>query len=67
MNDSDLLKMSFAVATFGLVLLFPVSTYSNMPVVKISELSYDDTGTKVTLHGGAGGSDDFILHLNGNV
>ncbi len=51
MNDSDLLKMSFAVATFGLVLLFLVSTYSNMPVVKISELSYDDTGTKVAVKG----------------
>ncbi len=51
MNDSDLLKMSFGVATFGLVLLFVVSSYSTMPVVKISELSYDDTGSKVAVKG----------------
>jgi len=51
MNDSDLLKMSFGVATFGIVLLFFVSSYSTVPVVKISELSYDDTGTKVAVRG----------------
>jgi DNA/RNA endonuclease YhcR with UshA esterase domain len=51
MNDSDLLKISFGVATFGLVLLFLVSNYSTVPVVKISELSFDDTGTKVAVKG----------------
>ncbi len=51
MNDSDLLKTSFVVATFGLVLLFLVSSYSTVPVVKISELSYDDTGIKVAVRG----------------
>lgn len=51
MNDSDLLKMSFGVATFGLVLLFFVSNYSTVPVVKVSELSYDDTGIKVAVKG----------------
>ncbi|MEE8402742.1 MAG: exodeoxyribonuclease VII large subunit [Candidatus Hydrothermarchaeaceae archaeon] len=51
MNDSDLLKMSFGVATVGLVLLFIVSSYSTVSVVKISELSYDDTGSKVAVRG----------------
>lgn len=51
MNDSDLLKLSFGVATFGLVLLFFVSSYSTVPVVKVSELSYDDTGIKVAVKG----------------
>ncbi len=51
MDDSDLLKVSFGVAAFGLVLLFLVSSYSTVPVVKISELSYDDTGTKVAVNG----------------
>ena len=51
MNDSDLLKMSFGVATFGLLLLFIVSSYSTVPVAKISELSFDDTGTKAAVKG----------------
>ncbi len=51
MNDSDLLKMSFGVATSGLVLLFLVSSYSTVPIAKISELSFDDTGTKAAVKG----------------
>lgn len=51
MDDSDILKISFGVATFGLVLLFFVSSYSTVPVVKISELSYDDAGVKVAVRG----------------
>lgn len=51
MDDSGLLKISFGVAAFGLVLLFFVSTYSTVPVVQVSELSYDDTGTKVAVEG----------------
>lgn len=51
MNDSDLMKISFGVAAFGLVLLFFVSSYSTAPVVKVSELSYDDIGTKVAVRG----------------
>jgi DNA/RNA endonuclease YhcR with UshA esterase domain len=51
MNDSDLLKLSLGVATFGLVLLFVVSNYSTTPLVKVSELSFDDTGTRVAVKG----------------
>lgn len=51
MRDSELLKISFVVATSGLVLLFFVSTYSTVPVVQVSELSYDDVGTKVAVKG----------------
>ncbi|MBU2559393.1 exodeoxyribonuclease VII large subunit [archaeon] len=51
MDDSGLLKVSFGVAVFGLVLLFLVSHYSTVPVVAISGLSYDDVGTKVAVSG----------------
>jgi DNA/RNA endonuclease YhcR with UshA esterase domain len=51
MNDSDLLKISFGVAAFGLVMLFFVSNYSTMPEVRVSDLSYDDAGTKVMVKG----------------
>ena len=64
MDDSDLLKVSFGVATFGLVLLFLVSSYSTVPVVKISELSYDDIGTKVAVRGEV---TSFRLHDDGHI
>ncbi|MEE8401124.1 MAG: exodeoxyribonuclease VII large subunit [Candidatus Hydrothermarchaeaceae archaeon] len=51
MNDSDLLKISLGAATFGLMLLFFVSSQSEVPLVKISELSYDDAGIKVAVRG----------------
>jgi len=51
MDDPVLLKLSFGVATFGLVLLFIVSSYSEAPVVEVSALSYDDAGTKVAIKG----------------
>ena len=51
MNDSDLLKISFGVAAFGLVLLFFVSHYSTAPAAKVSEVSFDDAGTKVAISG----------------
>ncbi len=51
MNDADLLKISFGVATLGLILLFAVSHYSTAPLVEVSELSYDDTGSKVAIRG----------------
>ena len=51
MDDSDILKLSFGAAASGLVLLFLVSIYSTAPLVKINELSFDDTGTKVAVNG----------------
>jgi DNA/RNA endonuclease YhcR with UshA esterase domain len=56
--------MSFGVATFGIVLLFFVSSYSTVPVVKISELSYDDTGTKVAIRGEV---TSVRLHKDGHI
>ncbi len=51
MNDTDLLKISFGVATLGLILLSAVSYYSTTPLVEVSELSYDDAGSKVAIRG----------------
>ena len=51
MDDSAILKLSLGAAATGLVLLFLVSVYSTTPVVRINELSFDDTGTKVAVKG----------------
>jgi DNA/RNA endonuclease YhcR with UshA esterase domain len=64
MDDSDLLKVSFGVAAFGLVLLFLVSHYSTVPVVEVSGLSYDDVGTKVAVSGEV---KSLRLHEDGHI
>ena len=51
MDDSDIIRISLVAAASGLVLLFFVSSYSTAPVVRIEELSFDDTGTKVAARG----------------
>jgi DNA/RNA endonuclease YhcR with UshA esterase domain len=64
MDDSDILKMSFGAAAVGLALLFLVSSYSTAPVVKINELSFDNTGTKVAVKGDV---TSLRLHEDGHI
>ncbi|MFQ6136398.1 MAG: exodeoxyribonuclease VII large subunit [Candidatus Hydrothermarchaeales archaeon] len=51
MNDSELLKISLLVSTIGLIMLFAISSYSQPPLVKISEITYDDVGGYVIVNG----------------
>jgi DNA/RNA endonuclease YhcR with UshA esterase domain len=51
MRDAQLLKISFLVSAFGLVLLYFVAAHSQPAVVKISEIDYDTAGSKVIVEG----------------
>ncbi len=51
MNDQGILKISFLVSTFGLLLLFYVSANLLPPLMKISDIEYDNTGSKVMVKG----------------
>ncbi len=50
-DDSTLLRMSLGVSSFGLVLLFLVSTQSQPTLVRISEIDYDDVGSELSVEG----------------
>jgi DNA/RNA endonuclease YhcR with UshA esterase domain len=50
-EERQILALSFAVSSAGLLLLYYVSINSTPPVVKISELTYDDVGTRVSIRG----------------
>ncbi len=50
-EDQSILKLSFAVSTFGLLLLFYVSANLQPPLMKISGIDYDKTGSRVTVKG----------------
>ncbi|MEE8167395.1 MAG: OB-fold nucleic acid binding domain-containing protein [Candidatus Hydrothermarchaeales archaeon] len=51
MDDSALLRISFAVSTVGLLLLVVVSSQIQATTIKISEIDYDDVGSKVVIEG----------------
>ena len=51
MKDQGILKISFIVSTFGLLLLFYVSAHLVPPLMKISDIEYDNTGSRVTIKG----------------
>jgi DNA/RNA endonuclease YhcR with UshA esterase domain len=51
MNDQGILKISFLVSTFGLLLLFYVSANLLPPLMKIADIEYDNTGSKVMVKG----------------
>jgi DNA/RNA endonuclease YhcR with UshA esterase domain len=50
-EERHLLGASFLVSTAGLVLLYLISIHSTPPLVKVSELTYDDVGLRVTVKG----------------
>ncbi len=51
MNDQGILKISFLVSTFGLLLLFYVSANLLPPLMKIADIEYDNAGSKVMVKG----------------
>lgn len=51
MKEKHLIGASFLIATAGLMLLFLISAKSNPPLVKISEISYEDVGKKMAVRG----------------
>lgn len=50
-KDQGILKISFLVSTFGLLLLFYVSANLLPPLMKISDIEYGNTGSKVMVKG----------------
>lgn len=51
MEDAQLLKISFFISTFGLLLLYFVAMHSQPSLVKLSEIDYDTVGSKVIVEG----------------